>query len=156
MLVVRLILLISAVALAQAPPPQQPPPARFRAATNLVRVDVYATKGGVAVHDLTADDFEVFEDDTPQKIDGFEHIVVRGGSPEGERSEPATVAAANALAADPRRRVFVLYLDLDHVNAEGSRAIMEPLIDLTSRIMGPDDLVAIMTPAMTPSQMTFG
>ena len=136
-------------------PPQQPPP-RFRTETNLVRVDVYATKDGVAVQDLTADDFEIAEDNTPQKIDNFEHIVVRTGGPQEERSEPASVTAANALAADPRRRVFVVYLDVEHVSVEGSYRIKEPLIDLMQRMMGPDDLVGVMTPTMSPSQITFG
>jgi VWFA-related protein len=156
----RLIVLVVAVALTQAVPPPPPSqsqrPPRFRAATNLVSVDVYATKGGVAVQDLTADDFEISEDDAAQKINSFEHIVIVGGSPEGERVEPGTVGGANELAADPRRRVFVLYLDVEHVNADGSHAIREPLIDLISRIMGPDDLVAIMTPRMDPSHLTFG
>ena len=62
----------------QPPPPaqtpQQPPP-RFRAETNLVRVDVYATKDGVPVQDLTAADFEVSEDNTPQKVDTAQNIV---------------------------------------------------------------------------------
>jgi ABC-type lipoprotein release transport system permease subunit len=34
----------------------------------LVRVDAFATKGGVPVQDLTAADFDVFEDNVPQKI----------------------------------------------------------------------------------------
>jgi VWFA-related protein len=143
----------------QSPPPaqtpQQPPP-RFRTETNLVRVDVYATKDGVPVQDLTGADFEVYEDNTPQKVDSFEHIVVRTGGPQEERSEPASVSAANELAADPRRRVFVVYLDIEHVSVEGSHAIKEPLIDLLTRIMGPDDLVGVMTPIMSPSQITFG
>src|SRR4029453_16220114 len=107
----------------------------------LVRVDVYATKDGVALQDLTADDFEVAEDNTPQKIDTFEHIVVRTGGPQEERSEPASVTAANELAADPRRRVFSLSLDIEHVGIEGSHNIKEPLIELMTRIMGADDLV---------------
>jgi VWFA-related protein len=140
-----------------SPPPQQPqPPPRFRAETSLVRVDVYATKDGVALQDLTADDFEVAEDNTPQKIDTFEHIVVRTGGPQEERSEPTSVTAANALAADPRRRVFVLYLDTEHVGYEGSYRIKEPLIELMTRVMGADDLVGVMTPTMSPSQITFG
>ncbi|HMC78766.1 MAG TPA: VWA domain-containing protein [Vicinamibacterales bacterium] len=157
--------LLAAVILGQAsgatqpPPPaqtpQQPPP-RFRAETNLVRVDVYATKDGVPVQDLTAADFEVSEDNTPQKVDSFEHIVVRTGGPQEERSEPTSVTAANQLAADPRRRVFVVYLDIEHVSYEGSYKIKEPLIDLLTRIMGPDDLVGVMTPVMSPSQITFG
>ena len=134
------------------PPPQQPqqPPPRFRAETNLVRVDVYATKDGVPVQDLTADDFEVSEDNAPQKIDSFEHIVVQTGGPQEERSEPTSVTAANALAADPRRRVFVVYLDIEHVSVEGSHNIKEPLIDFMQRVMGADDLVGVMTPDDEP------
>jgi VWFA-related protein len=154
------ILLAQATGTSQAPPPPaqtpQPPPPRFRAETNLVRVDVYATKDGVALQDLKAEDFEVYEDNTPQTINSFEHIVVQTGGPQEERSEPTSVAAANALAADPRRRVFVLFLDIEHVSVEGSHRIKEPLIDLMTQIMGPDDLVGVMTPTMSPSQITFG
>ena len=143
----------------QQPPPQQQPapvqPPRFRTETNLVHVDVYATKDGVPVQDLKADDFEVFEDNAPQKIDTFEHITVLPAGPD-VLSEPSSVTAANQLVADPRRRVFVFYLDTEHVSVDGSHAIKEPLIELMNRVMGADDLVAIMTPTMSPSQMTFG
>jgi hypothetical protein len=141
------ILLVCALVIAQAPatpppPTQQQPPPRFRTETNLVRVDAYATRGGVPVQDLSADDFEVFEDNTPQKIDSFEHIVVQTGGPQESRSEPASVTAANALAADPRRRVFVIYLDTGHVDFTGSYEIKEPLIELMQQVMTDDDLVA--------------
>lgn len=135
-------------------PPQQPP--RFRAETNLVRVDAFATRGGVPVQDLSAADFEILEDNTPQKIDSFEHIVVTPAGPQEALVEPSSVAAANQLAADPRRRVFVIYLDIEHVGVEGSHAIKEPLIDLMQRMMSEDDLVAVMTPEMSPSQLSFG
>lgn len=140
------------------PPPQQPAPVqppRFRTQTNLVHVDVYATKDGAPVQDLKADDFELFEDNAPQKIDTFEHITVLPAGPD-VLSEPTSVSAANQLVADPRRRVFVFYLDTEHVSVDGSHAIKEPLIELMNRVMGADDLVAIMTPTMSPSQMTFG
>lgn len=137
----------------QQPAPVQPP--RFRTETNLVHVDVYATKDGVPVQDLKAEDFELFEDNAPQKIDSFEHITVVPAGPDA-LSEPSSVTAANQLVADPRRRVFVFYLDTEHVSVDGSHAIKEPLIDLMNRVMGADDLVAIMTPTMSPSQMTFG
>ena len=135
--------------------PRQPPP-RFRAETSLVRVDAYATKGGLPVQDLTAEDFELLEDNTPQTIDSFEHIVVTAAGPQETLVEPSSVAASNQLAADPRRRVFVIYLDIEHVGVEGSHAIKEPLIDLMQRIMSEDDLVAVMTPEMSPSMLTFG
>jgi VWFA-related protein len=139
----------------QPPPPPQPPP-RFRTETNFVRVDVFATKDGVPVQDLTAADFELVEDNAPQKIESFEHIVVSAGGPQESRTEPASVTRANEAAADPRRRVFVLFLDNQHVGVEGSHAIKEPLIELMTRIMGDDDLVGVMTPDMSPSHLTFG
>ncbi len=121
-----------------------------------MRVDAYATKGGVPVQDLSAEDFQILEDNTPQKIDSFEHIVVTPAGPQEALVEPSSVAAANQLAADPRRRVFVIYLDIEHVGVEGSHAIKEPLIDLMQRMMGEDDLVAVITPEMSPSQLSFG
>jgi VWFA-related protein len=160
------ILVVGALVLAQAPatPPPQPPPnqqpqqppPRFRVETNLVRVDAYATKNGVPVHDLTAADFEILEDNAPQKIESFEHIVVDTGGPQSERAEPSSVTAANALAADPRRRVFIIYLDHNHVSFQGSQAIKQPLIDFMQRVMSDDDLIGVMTPDMSPSQITLG
>ena len=88
----------------------------------MVRVDVFATKDGEPVQDLAAADFEIYEDNAPQKIDSFEHIVVQPAGAQAERLEPSSVAAANQLAADPRRRVFVIYLDTGHVDVAGSHA----------------------------------
>jgi len=147
-------LLVQAPAATQQTP-QQPPP-RFRTETNFVRVDVYATHDGVPVQDLQAEDFDISEDNAPQKIESFEHVLVRAGGPQEALVEPSSVSAANALAADPHRRVFVVYLDTEQVSVEGSHNIKEPLIDLMQRMMGPDDLVGVMTPEMSPSQITFG
>jgi VWFA-related protein len=135
-----------------APSGQQP---RFRGGTNLVRVDVFATKGGVPVQDLTAADFELFEDNTPQKIDSFEHVVIEPAGPE-ERVDPTSVSQSIQMAGDPHRRVFVIYLDIEHVDYEGSHNIKEPLIDFMNRVMSNDDLVGVMTPEMGPQQITFG
>ena len=151
---VGLTVLAGATLISQQKQPQAQPP-RFRTETNLVRVDVYATKDGVPVQDLKEEDFEIFEDNTPQKIDNFEHILVTPAGPDA-LSEPSSVHQANQMAADPRRRVFVLYLDTEHVGYEGSYRIKEPLISLMTQVMAADDLVGIMTPKMSPSQITFG
>jgi VWFA-related protein len=146
--------------LAQSPPaappasPSQQPP-RFRGGTNMVRVDAFATKDGVPVQDLKADDFEIFEDGARQKIDNFEHIVIEPTSG-GERGETSSVSQATQQAGDPHRRVFVIYLDVEHVDFVGSSHIMEPLIDFMNRVMNDDDLVGVMTPEMGPQQITFG
>ena len=121
-----------------------------------MRVDMYATKGGVPVQDLTAQDLELLEDDTPQKIDSFEHIVVNPAGPDAGLIEPSSPRDANQLAADPRRRVFVVFLDTHNVPYEGSHLIKEPLIHFMQTVMGDDDLVGVMTPDMSPDQITFG
>ncbi len=142
------------LAVAQQPAPQQPP--RFRGGANFVQVDAFATRDGVPVQDLSAADFEILEDNAPQKIDTFEHIVVTPAGPQETRIDPSSVTAANQLAADPHRRVFVLFLDKQFVPVEGSHAIKEPLIKFMNDVMGPDDLVGVMTPDMSPSSITFG
>src|SRR5262249_7036300 len=108
----------AAVALAagQQPPAGQQP--IFRSRANFVRVDVYPSRGGVPVQDLSAADFEVQEDGVPQTIDTFEHIVIRSAGPQDTRAEPNTIDQANQMAANPRNRVFVLFLDQPHVQMD--------------------------------------
>lgn len=149
-----LVIAVGLLIVAQQPSPQQPP--RFRGGINFVQVDVFATHDGVPVQDLSAADFELFEDNALQKISAFEHIVVAPAGPQAERVEPTSVTAMNQLAADPHRRVFVIFLDKEFVPVEGSYAIREPLIRFMNEVMGVDDLVGIMTPDMSPSQITFG
>ena len=138
---------------AQPPPP---PPQRFRTEANYVRVDVYPTKDGLAVQDLTAEDFELLEDGARQKVDAFEHVVISPAGPQTIRAEANSVRGGEQMAGNPRNRVFVFFLDIPHVSVEGSHAIKEPLIRLIDRILGPDDLIAVMTPEMSAAQITFG
>src|SRR4029453_13275630 len=105
----------------QAPdPPQQP---TFRTEANYVRVDVYPTIKGVPVDDLRADELQILEDGGPQKIEEFEAGCIRGNLPQEARREPETVADSRAMLADPRARVFVLFLDTLHVEQSASRSI---------------------------------
>lgn len=136
-------------------PPQEPPRPTFRTDTNFVRVDVFPTRKGQPVRDLTAADFEVFEDGKPQKLETFEFVSVRGGIPQEERTEPNTIQQSRDAMRDPRARVFVLYLDVHHVRIHGSWNVREPLVRLIDRILGPDDLVGVMTPYMSPRDIVF-
>ncbi len=107
----RVMLLGLAVpALLLAQQPEQPLP-RFRAGANLVRVDAYVSKDGVALTDLTADDFAVFEDDKPQKIESFELIQARGPIPQirAHRLRP-TCATCSSRPPTPRA-LFTLFFD---------------------------------------------
>ncbi len=150
-----------AIAIAQSttsPPQQQqqqPPPQVFRTEANFVRVDAYPTRNGKPILDLKAEDFEVFEDDKPQKVETFEHVVVAAAGPQSARSEPSSIGESQQLIANPRNRVFVLFLDTPHVSIEGSWHAREPLIRLIDRILGPDDLVGIMTPRMSAADVVL-
>src|SRR5439155_18584379 len=101
------------------------------------------------------DEFEVLEDRVPQRIDAFEHVVVRAAGPQETRREPNTVAESRAALDNPRARVFVVFLDVYHVEVGGSHNIRKPLIDTMSRVIGPEDLVGVMTPEMSASDVTF-
>ena len=134
----------------------QLPQPTFRTEANYVRVDVFpTTKDGAAVTDLTAADFELVEDKTPQKIDQFERVVIRtAGSGEG-RPEPNTVAESQRAIQDPRARVFVLFLDPTHVEQGASRSISQTLVNALNRLIGPDDYIGIMVPPMKLRDVTF-
>jgi hypothetical protein len=133
----------------------QPPQPAFRTGANYVRVDAYPTQGGAPVTDLTESEVEVFEDRVPQKIEQFEHVLMRGNLPQELRREPNTVAQSRALVADPRARVFVIFLDTGNVDVVGSHNIRQPLIDTLNRIIGENDLVGVLTPAMSALDVTF-
>jgi VWFA-related protein len=136
---------------------QQPQPRpTFRTEANFVRVDVYPTKGGVPVADLTATDFELLEDGAPQSIETFEHVVVRAAGPQETRVEPDSQRQARQMAEDPRARIFVIFLDTYHVTVTGSHNIRKPLISLMDQIIGPDDLIGFMTPEMSAANLTLG
>ena len=140
----------AAVLLAQ----QQPPPP-FRAGTNFVHVDVYPTAKGAIVPDLTATDFEVLEDGAPQKIETFEHVDLRGFTPEEAKAEPNNAREAASMAETTKGRLFVIFLDTYFVNVVGSHDIRKSLVSFLNRLLGPDDMFAVMTPDMSAMDLSF-
>jgi VWFA-related protein len=150
-----LAIVLASAALAAPGAQDQTPRPTFRTEANYVRVDAYPTRNGAPVTDLRQEDFEILEDKIPQKIEQFDHIVIRGGGAQDARREPNTVAESRLEAQDPRARVFVLFLDINHVELAASRAIRTPLIEALDRLIGPDDLIAVMTPEMSARDITF-
>lgn len=142
-----LVLATMASGLAQEP--------RFRGGTNLVRLDVYVSADGMPVTDLEAKDFEVREDNAPQAITSFEFVPARGVVPDDDRRESNTVAESVARVAQPDARAFVLFLDTLHVQVEGSYRAANPVATMLDRVIGADDLVGVMTPEMSPRNMTL-
>ncbi len=138
---------------AQDPKPQETP--RFRGGANLVRVDAYVSIDGQAVPDLTAADFEVLEDGTPQRVETFEVIRPQPAGPESTRREPTTVAEVREMAADPSARLFVLFMDVWHVSLHGSYRAQSPITNVLDRVIGQDDLIGIMNPEMSARNLTL-
>ena len=60
------------------------------------------------------------------------------------------------MLENPRARVFVMFLDIGHV--DGRRIAPDPASrssDTLDRLIGPDDLVGVMTPDMSPADIAF-
>jgi VWFA-related protein len=148
-------LVAAGLAAQQAQEPVRQPMPPFRGGANLVRVDAYISQNGQPVTDLTLDDFEVLEDNVPQALEQFELVVPPPPGPEADRIEPNTVREARALAEDPRARLFVLFMDVWHVQLAGSYRAQQPVGNLLERLIGQDDLVGVMTPEMSARNITF-
>jgi len=127
----------------------------IRVGTNLVRVDVYPTRDGQVVSGLQAADFEVLEDGVPQKVETFEHVLVQPGG-QAVRADPGSQRDMLQALGNPRYRVFLVFLDVSHVTLANAHAINDPLVEFMTRHVSDDDLVAVMTPEMSVSELTFG
>ena len=126
----------------------------FTTEVNYVRVDMYPTEDDKPVTNLQQSEIELLEDGVPQKIVQFEHVSVAGRQLV-QRPEPSTTAEMRRALADPRARVMVLFLDPRFVAPEGAMQIRRPLIDALTKLVGSDDLIAIMTPDMSARGLTF-
>ena len=134
---------------------QQRPPT-FRSGAHYVAVDAYPTQDGKAVTGLTINDFELLEDGKPQVIDRVEFIEHPEWTPLADRRDPNSQREGFEMAADPKYRVFVLYLDAWHVDFAGGHRVALPIIDLLNRMMGPQDLFGVMTPYLYIKDLLLG
>jgi VWFA-related protein len=148
------VLVVFLLALSAVSLPAQNQPT-FRTGANYVRVDMYATRDGKPVEDLKVDEIDILEDGVLQKIDTFEHVRVRAASQES-RVEPSSISQSREMAGNPRARIFVIFLDTYHTQIEGSATMRQPLINFIDRVLGPDDMVALMTPEMSATELTLG
>jgi VWFA-related protein len=149
---------LAGVLVARAPEGPQtaaPQPPVFRRDATFVQVDVYPSRDGRPVEDLAQEDFEIVEDGAPQVIRDFQRISRPAITQVTDRKDPTSVAEAFEQAADGRRRVFVVFLDTTMSTLEGSHNARKPLVSMLERLVGPDDLYAVMTPDMRAGSITF-
>ena len=121
----------------------------FRSGINFVTVDAYVSDSkGQPITDLKQSDFEIFEDNKPQKIEQFRFIKVDGNPRPGEPppQEIRNRDDEEREAARDDTRVFVIFLDDYHTRLGSSLAVRQPLSEFIQNQLRPLDLVAIMKP----------
>jgi VWFA-related protein len=130
--------------------PQQEPDDKddvVRITTNLVQVDAVVTKDGKAVPNLTADDFEIFEDGRKQTITSFAYIsnVSKTTQPVAGAREKTTdgVPFTPLKRDDPRRTIAVVVDDLG-LSADSMYQVRRQLRKFVAEELQPNDLVAIL------------
>ena len=148
-------LLFFAALFVSAPSAQQRPV--FRSTRELISIDVVVRdRNGNIVRGLTQADFELREDGVVQTVRSFEAVRHDLRPAVGlPRRNPASVAESEAVAADPRRRVFVVFLDTYHVERADAMWVRKRLIEFFKERIGPADLIAYMTPHMSGQDISF-
>jgi VWFA-related protein len=130
----------------------------FRAGINFVTVDAYVSDSkGQPATDLKQSDFEVLEDNKPQKIEQFRFIKVDGNPKPGE-PPPQEIKNRDDEEREARRddtRVFVIFLDDYHTRLGSSLAVRQPLSEFIQNQLRPLDMVAIMYPLTPVSDIDF-
>jgi len=132
---------------AQAPQtPQSPPSVTFQVEVNYVDVDVVVTdEKGNFIPGLTRDDFEVFEDGKPQKIDTFtsveiplerDNTFVLGDRPVSTDSKSNRVPFAG--------RLYVILLDDQDVSSMRTAQVRKSAKEFVDKYMGANDIAAVI------------
>jgi VWFA-related protein len=140
------------------PPAQQqkPPPIDtedvVRITTNLVQIDTVVTRNNKQVTDLTAADFEIFEDGKPQTITNFSYVQIVANnsepssekSPGGSKDESAPPVPPPPVKPDEPHRTIALVVDDLGIAMENTGSIRKQLRKFIEEQMQPNDLVAII------------
>ena len=130
----------------------------FRAGINFVTVDAYvADAKGQPATDLKQSDFEILEDNKPQKIEQFRFIKVDGNPKPGE-PPPQQIKNRDDEEREAARddtRVFVIFLDDYHTRLGSSLAVRQPLSEWVQNNLRPLDMVAIMYPLTPVTDIDF-
>jgi VWFA-related protein len=147
----------SSALLAQAlQPVYSPPPAQpvFRAGTHTVEADVMVRdRSGRFVSDLTRDDFELFDEGRPQRIETV--YLVTHPNAEGMPAVSTTSTGSAAVRRLTAPRVLVLFFDDAHLSPGGFRHGQQAAEHLIQNVLQPGDVGGIVAGAqMVGSHLT--
>ena len=139
-----------------APSAEQDP--TFRAGINYVAVDVIVTdKKDAPVLDLRQQDFEVTEDGRPQPIEQFRLIKI-DNSPRPDDPAPRRIRSRDDEQLEAGRedvRIMAILLDDYHTRKGTALGVKEPLTRFLESQLGPNDLVAVISPLTPVSEILF-
>ena len=125
---------------AQQQPAAPEKSATFRTSTALVEVDVIVKdKDGRFVSGLTADDFEVLEEGTPQPIQHF-YLVTEAPVLSGDVSATTVLPRS---PDQPGRRVFLVIFDWEHLSAPVVSRLKHEVAQFVNEQMRPADLAGV-------------
>jgi VWFA-related protein len=117
---------------------------------NVVNVEAHVTdKQGNRVTDLRREDFQLFDDGKPVKVDYFEVVVPKPAvaSPaaraEGTESAAGEPAPTGAASAEPLN--LVIYVDNTEIKPANRARVLRQLDEFLSGQLGPGDRVLIAT-----------
>ncbi len=126
----------------QAPVP--PPPVTFRAEVNYVEVDALVTdEQGRLVTDLTQSDFEILEDDRPQKILAFSLVRLPIEMTPRAVSAETSVESDVATNTGASGRIYLFVLDDLHTTVANTPRVKAFLREFFERRFEDDDLAAV-------------
>lgn len=118
--------------------------------TNLVQVDAVVTKDGRPVANLTADDFEIYEDGRKQAISSFAYISNTTNST-SQPSQPRKDAKNNIdevpyvpVKPNEARRMMAFVVDDLGLSAESMSQVRRQLRKFVAEQLQPNDLIAII------------
>lgn len=116
-----------------------------RITTNLVQVDAVVTRDGKTVPNLTADDFEIYEDGRKQTITSFAYVsnVPTSAPPTAPDNGAATPPPPRLKREDPHRTIAIVVDDLG-LSAESMSQARRQVRKFVAEELQPTDLVAIM------------
>jgi VWFA-related protein len=116
--------------------------------TNLVQVDAVVTKDGKMVTNLTADDFEIYEDGKKQEITSFAFISnVPGTTPPPvtpTKEKPGTIPPSRPIDPNEPHRTIAFVVDDLGTSAESMTQVRKQLRKFVNERLQPNDLVAII------------
>jgi len=144
--IVLVVCAAGAVAASQA----QPDPPRFRVAVDVVSIDAVVTdRNGEVVRDLTAADFEVFQNGKRQKVTFAELVRVRSGARSadtaaGSSASPAPPPEAPSITREQVQRTIIVVVDDLGLSVQGIRDTRLGLRRFVDTGLLPTDLVAIV------------